>query len=194
MNIAHFKSAGHWPTLLAAYPYMLWLLSEEAGKGRLHIRPQRVTSSADVLTAADRAAVRTAFGVEPYNYYCSTEVPYLAWECDANDGHREACRPHPCDDAITSPHEPATERHDSQRGQVPRRPRGDQFADRRIEPTKGRVRYPVRVAHASLHKKRRSPRHCPPHDAEREADSPAPRISVGTKARKCEEPGAEREH
>jgi phenylacetate-coenzyme A ligase PaaK-like adenylate-forming protein len=74
------------PTLLAAYPYMLWLLSEAAREGRLHVRPQRVTSSADVLTASDRAAVRQAFGVEPYNYYCSTEVPYLAWECDAHDG------------------------------------------------------------------------------------------------------------
>jgi phenylacetate-coenzyme A ligase PaaK-like adenylate-forming protein len=74
------------PTLLAAYPYLLWLLSEAAREGRLHIRPRRVTSSADVLTASDRAAVRQAFGVEPYNYYCSTEVPYLAWECDAHDG------------------------------------------------------------------------------------------------------------
>jgi phenylacetate-coenzyme A ligase PaaK-like adenylate-forming protein len=74
------------PTVLAAYPYMLWLLSEAVREGRLHVRPQRVTSSADVLTAGDRAAVRAAFGVEPYNYYCSTEVPYLAWECDAHDG------------------------------------------------------------------------------------------------------------
>jgi phenylacetate-coenzyme A ligase PaaK-like adenylate-forming protein len=74
------------PTLLAAYPYMLWLLSEAARDGRLRIQPQRVTSSADVLTGSDRAAVRAAFGVEPYNYYCSTEVPYFAWECDAHDG------------------------------------------------------------------------------------------------------------
>jgi phenylacetate-coenzyme A ligase PaaK-like adenylate-forming protein len=74
------------PTLLAAYPYMLWLLSEAARDGRLHVRPRRITSSADVLTAADRAALRSVFGVEPNNYYCSTEVPYLAWECDAHDG------------------------------------------------------------------------------------------------------------
>ena len=74
------------PTLLAAYPYMLWLLSEAARDGRLKVRPRRVTSSADVLTGSDRAAVRAAFGVEPYNYYCSTEVPYFAWECDAHDG------------------------------------------------------------------------------------------------------------
>jgi phenylacetate-coenzyme A ligase PaaK-like adenylate-forming protein len=74
------------PTLLAAYPYMLWLLTEAARDGRLHIRPERITSSADVLTAGDRAAVRSAFGIEPFDYYCSTEVPYLAWECDAHDG------------------------------------------------------------------------------------------------------------
>jgi phenylacetate-CoA ligase len=74
------------PTLLAAYPYLLWLLTEAAREGRLHIRPGRVVSSADVLTAGDRAAIRSTFGVEPYNYYCSTEVPYLAWECDAHEG------------------------------------------------------------------------------------------------------------
>jgi phenylacetate-coenzyme A ligase PaaK-like adenylate-forming protein len=74
------------PTVLAAYPYLLWLLGEEARAGRLTIRPRRITSSADVLTAGDRAALRATFGVEPYNYYCSTEVPYLAWECDAHDG------------------------------------------------------------------------------------------------------------
>jgi phenylacetate-coenzyme A ligase PaaK-like adenylate-forming protein len=74
------------PTVLATYPYLLWLLSEAARGGRVRIRPRRVTSSADVLTGSDRAAVRAAFGVEPYNYYCSTEVPYFAWECDAHDG------------------------------------------------------------------------------------------------------------
>lgn len=74
------------PTLLAGYPYLLSLLAEAAHEGRLRIQPRRVTSSADVLTASDRAAVRSAFGVEPHNFYCSTEVPYLAWECDAHDG------------------------------------------------------------------------------------------------------------
>jgi putative adenylate-forming enzyme len=74
------------PTVLAAYPYLLWVLAEAAREGRLRIRPRRITSSADVLTASDRAAVRAAFGVEPHDYYCSTEVPYLAWECDAHDG------------------------------------------------------------------------------------------------------------
>lgn len=74
------------PTVLAAYPYLLSLLAEAAREGRLRIQPRRITSSADVLTASDRAAVRSAFGVEPYDYYCSTEVPYLAWECDAHDG------------------------------------------------------------------------------------------------------------
>lgn len=74
------------PTTLAAYPYMLWLLSEEVRAGRLHIRPSRINSSADVLSSSDRAAIRAVFGVEPYNYYCATEVPYLAWECDAHQG------------------------------------------------------------------------------------------------------------
>jgi phenylacetate-coenzyme A ligase PaaK-like adenylate-forming protein len=79
------------PTLLASYPYMLWLLSEAQRADQdslpsLNIRPQRITSSADVLNDSDRHAIRKAFGVDVYNYYCSTEFPYIAWECDAHEG------------------------------------------------------------------------------------------------------------
>src|SRR5439155_12732952 len=45
-----------------------------------------VTSSGDVLTASDRAAIEAAFGVKVYDYYCCTEASYLAWECDAHQG------------------------------------------------------------------------------------------------------------
>lgn len=76
------------PTMLASYPYMLWLLAEaQADPNRpLNIHPQRITSSADVLNQSDRTAIREAFGVDPHNYYCSTEFPYLCWECDAHEG------------------------------------------------------------------------------------------------------------
>jgi len=74
------------PTLLSSFPYTLRLLADEAQAGRLRIAPSRVTSSGDVLTASDRAAVERAFGVKVYDYYCCTEASYLAWECDAHDG------------------------------------------------------------------------------------------------------------
>ena len=74
------------PTLLSSFPYVLRMLSAAAEDGRLRIRPRRITSSGDVLTASDRACVRRAFGVDPHDYYCSTEAPYIAWECDAHDG------------------------------------------------------------------------------------------------------------
>jgi phenylacetate-coenzyme A ligase PaaK-like adenylate-forming protein len=76
------------PILLAAYPYMLRLLSEAQLDERhpLKIQPRRITSSADVLSQSDRVLIHKAFGVEPHNFYCSTEFPYLAWECDAHAG------------------------------------------------------------------------------------------------------------
>ncbi len=74
------------PTLLSSFPYMLRMLADAVADGRLSISPRRVTSSGDVLTASDRAAVKQAFGIQPYDYYCSTEAPYLAWESDAHDG------------------------------------------------------------------------------------------------------------
>jgi phenylacetate-coenzyme A ligase PaaK-like adenylate-forming protein len=74
------------PTLMSSFPYTLRLLADEAQAGRLRIAPQRITSSGDVLTASDRAAVEKALGVKIYDYYCCTEASYLAWECDAHDG------------------------------------------------------------------------------------------------------------
>ena len=74
------------PTLLSSFPYLLRMLAEAAGDGRLRIAPARITSSGDVLTASDRSSVRAAFGLEPFDYYCSTEVPYIAWEGDDHDG------------------------------------------------------------------------------------------------------------
>jgi phenylacetate-coenzyme A ligase PaaK-like adenylate-forming protein len=74
------------PTLLSSFPYTLRLLADEAQAGQLKISPRRITSSGDVLTASDRAAVEGAFGVKVYDYYCCTEASYLAWECDAHDG------------------------------------------------------------------------------------------------------------
>jgi phenylacetate-coenzyme A ligase PaaK-like adenylate-forming protein len=76
------------PTLLASYPYMLWLLAEAQTdpNNPLNIRPQRITSSADVLNQSDRTTIHAAFGVDPHNYYCSTEFPYLCWECEAHTG------------------------------------------------------------------------------------------------------------
>lgn len=74
------------PTLLSSFPYMLRMLAEAATAGDLAIKPGRITSSGDVLTVSDRAAIRRAFGIEPYNYYCATEFPYIAWEGDDHDG------------------------------------------------------------------------------------------------------------
>jgi phenylacetate-coenzyme A ligase PaaK-like adenylate-forming protein len=74
------------PTVLSSFPYMLRLLAAATEDGRLRVRPGRITSSGDVLTASDRARVRHSFGVAPHDYYCSTEASYLAWECDAHDG------------------------------------------------------------------------------------------------------------
>ena len=63
------------------------MLSAASEDGRLRIRPERITSSGDVLTASDPRLHRPGVGeVDPHDYYCSTEAPYIAWECDAHDG------------------------------------------------------------------------------------------------------------
>ena len=74
------------PTLLSSFPYMLRMLSQGMNDGQLSICPHRITSSGDVLTESDRAAVRRSFGVDPFDYYCCTEATYIAWECEAHEG------------------------------------------------------------------------------------------------------------
>ena len=68
------------PTVLSAPPAMLRLLAAEARAGRLQIAPRRVVSVADVLEAADRAAVEAAFGGPVHEVYQATEG-FLGFTC-----------------------------------------------------------------------------------------------------------------
>lgn len=70
------------PDQLIAYASMARILAEEQLAGRLHIRPQKVYTSSEVLTEATRQRVKAAWGSEPYNQYASTETASIAAECE----------------------------------------------------------------------------------------------------------------
>ncbi|HXD63976.1 MAG TPA: hypothetical protein VNV17_05155 [Solirubrobacteraceae bacterium] len=74
------------PGWLSAYPSIAALLAEEQRAGRLSIAPQVVLVSSEQCTPAMRSRISTAWGVQPYNTYATTEGGTTAVECDRHDG------------------------------------------------------------------------------------------------------------
>jgi len=75
----------HRPEFLLAYPSMASLLALEQVEGRLHIAPGIVCTNAEVRTEEMTANIRAAWGVEPFNFYGSTEGLF-ACDCGSHQG------------------------------------------------------------------------------------------------------------
>lgn len=68
------------PDLLIAYASMSRILAGEQLAGRLHIAPEKVFTSSEVLTDQMRRRVKAAWGDEPFNQYGATETADIAAE------------------------------------------------------------------------------------------------------------------
>jgi phenylacetate-CoA ligase len=75
------------PQALATYPSVLRQLAAEQAAGRLQIPLRNVATSAEVLTAEVRAAVRRAWGVAVQDTYGATEYAPIASECPQSRKH-----------------------------------------------------------------------------------------------------------
>jgi putative adenylate-forming enzyme len=78
---------GWQPVALAVYPSVLRQLADEQLAGRLRIAPRHIGTSAEPLTAATRALVRQAFGIEVFDTYGATEYAPIATQCRAGRLH-----------------------------------------------------------------------------------------------------------
>ena len=75
------------PDALLGYPSVLALLADEQRQGRLHVRPQKVVTVGEVRTAVMEQAMREAWGVQPYDWYGSTEAGCaLGIDCEHHRG------------------------------------------------------------------------------------------------------------
>jgi putative adenylate-forming enzyme len=68
------------PHQLIAYASMAGILAEEQRAGRLHISPEQVFVSSEVLTDETRRRVKEVWGDEPYNQHGATETADIAAE------------------------------------------------------------------------------------------------------------------
>ncbi len=74
------------PAMLVAYPSVARILADEQLGGRLHIAPDRIFTSAEVLTLETRRRSQVAWGQQPFDQYATTESGNLAAECQQHAG------------------------------------------------------------------------------------------------------------
>lgn len=75
----------HRPEHLVAYASMASLLAVEQLEGRLHIAPRVIVTTSEVRTEEMTTNIRTAWGVEPFDAYGTTESIY-AGDCEHHQG------------------------------------------------------------------------------------------------------------
>ncbi len=79
------------PDVLCGYSSGLYLLAQEQLQGRIFLRPDRIISTSEPLTAGIRERITQAFGKAPINLYASTESPCMATQCAFSQNlHMEA--------------------------------------------------------------------------------------------------------
>ena len=74
------------PDYLPGFPSMVAALAEEQLAGRLRISPRIVGTSSELRTAEMTAAIKTAWGIDPFDLYGVTESGMLAGECERHRG------------------------------------------------------------------------------------------------------------
>jgi phenylacetate-CoA ligase len=78
------------PAMFAGYASALGLLAQEQLEGRLKIHPSIIISSAEPLSAENRALIQQAFGVPPRNNYGCSEGGVMGYECRQEHMHLNA--------------------------------------------------------------------------------------------------------
>lgn len=78
------------PTVIATYPTVAAMLSDEAAHGALHFAPKEVWTGGETLGATVRQRLEQVFGCVVRNSYGASEFLSIAWECDHGQLHANA--------------------------------------------------------------------------------------------------------
>lgn len=101
------------PTHLVGYASVIGRLARAAVAGELDVRPVRVSTNSEPLTAEDRDAITTAWGAPVHNLWGSTEIGVQAVGCGRGEGlhiseDEVILERVDADGRPVGPHEPAT--------------------------------------------------------------------------------------
>ena len=69
------------PTVIATYPTVAAMLTDEALRGALHFAPKEVWTGGETLSAATRRRLESTFGCTVRNSYGASEFMSISWEC-----------------------------------------------------------------------------------------------------------------
>ncbi|KDR96713.1 putative adenylate-forming enzyme [Peptoclostridium litorale DSM 5388] len=72
------------PESLSGYSSLIHMLAEEQLNGNLSINPKRVMCSANALTPGMHSVIKSAFGIDPINFYAASESIGMASPCDSH--------------------------------------------------------------------------------------------------------------
>ena len=75
------------PTLLCGYASGIHLLAQQQLDGKIDIHPRRILCTGDALTKIMRGIITQAFGVEPNDFYGTSEAMAFGIECDEYHRH-----------------------------------------------------------------------------------------------------------
>lgn len=75
------------PDVVRGYASSLFILANEFGEHLKEVSPRLVFSGAEILDAASRKLISSAFGGELFDFYACSEFGLLAWECREHDGY-----------------------------------------------------------------------------------------------------------
>lgn len=78
------------PTVIATYPTVAALLSDESDRGNLHFAPSEVWTGGETLSPAVRRRLALTFGCAVRNSYGASEFMSIAWECEQQRLHVNA--------------------------------------------------------------------------------------------------------
>jgi len=73
------------PDVIKGYASSLFILAAEFGETLRELETRLVFSGAELLDAASRKVICSAFGGELFDFYACNEFGLLAWECKAHD-------------------------------------------------------------------------------------------------------------
>ncbi len=72
------------PDVIGGYASAIHLLALEQLKGRINLHPKSIVCAGEALTAVARKDMAEAFGIEPTNFYASSESMAMAVECQSH--------------------------------------------------------------------------------------------------------------
>ena len=77
----------HNPGIIESYPSSLVILAHSCKQLEINMKPRLIFTLAELLSREDRRLISSTFNAELFDYYGSSELSLMAWECRDHAGY-----------------------------------------------------------------------------------------------------------